>query len=414
MSKSKIKSIPKIKSEDTKLSINDLRDNSDQSFSDVLTDLSINEFYTKADSKQKYNKFITGVVPEADWNDMSDLIELPTTSKGFKWLLVVLDLATNLFDIEPMKNKEAKTTLEAFKKIVKRGILKLPEISIKTDGGTEFKGAFDKYLSDHKILHKTSKAYRKQQMGPVEGLNTTVARILMNYLNDKSLELETEYFEWTDILPKVREEVNKYRKRDLKKLKQFQNQKYFDPTIAKETEYNIGDYVHYKVDRPIDIHGNTINDSKFRAGDRIFSIETRKIVDILYYPTAPYYRYKLHDMTNVSYSASELKPSDEKDDYYKVKKFLDIKPDDDGNNLVLVWFRGYLKKDAEWIEEAQLREDGFNDEIDKLAASLGIKKKVKVKKVAKEKSANKKTVVQSTRIKRNKYTPSITENDLYF
>ena len=119
-------------------------------------------------------------------------------------------------------------------------------------------------------------------------------------------------------------------------------------------------------------------------------------------------------MTNVSYSASELKPSDEKDDYYKVKKFLDIKPDDDGNNLVLVWFRGYLKKDAEWIEEAQLREDGFNDELDKLAASLGIKKKVKVKKVAKEKSANKKTVVQSTRIKRNKYTPSITENDLYF
>lgn len=210
-----------MKTEDNKLkieegpSLNDLRENSDQSFKDVIKDLSINEFYTKSDSKQKYNKFITVVVPEANWNYMSDLIEMPTTSKGYKWLLTVVDLATNEMDIEEMKNKEAKTTMEAFKKIVKRGILKLPEISLKTDGGSEFKGAFNKYLEDQGIMHKTAMPYRKQQMGPIEGLNTTIARLLMNYINDKSVELEEDYFNWTDILPIVREEVNKYRKRDL-------------------------------------------------------------------------------------------------------------------------------------------------------------------------------------------------------
>jgi hypothetical protein len=61
-------------------------------------------------------------VPEKDFNYMSDLIELPQTDKGFKWLLVVMDLATNLFDIEPMKNKTAETTLNSFKAIIKRKI----------------------------------------------------------------------------------------------------------------------------------------------------------------------------------------------------------------------------------------------------------------------------------------------------
>lgn len=376
-------------------SLNDLRENSDQSFKDVIQDLSINEFYTKADTKQKYNKFITAVVPEANFNYMSDLIEMPTTSKGYKWLLTIVDLATNEIELEPMKNKEAKTTMEALKRTVKRGILKLPDISLKTDGGTEFKGAFNKYLESHGIMHKTAKAYRKQQMGPIEGVNQILARILMNYINDKSVELKEDYHDWTDILDDVREEVNKYRKRDLNKLKQYQDKHTFDPDLAGESEFNIGDYVHYKVDRPIDIHGEPVNDSKFRAGDRIFSIETRKIVDILYYPSAPYYRYKLHDMNNVSFSASELKPSNESDDYYRVKKLLDVRDASDGTTWVLVWFQGYLKKDAEWLEEEQMREDGFGDEIDELSKSLGRQKQVNAKKKPMPK-----------RVKRGKNKPS--------
>ena len=296
----------KIKKEDTGPTLNDLRDNDDQTFTDVIHDLSINEFYTKQVIKQKYNKFVSAVVPEEKFNHMSDLIEMPTTKAGFKWILVVLDLATNEFDIEPMNNKEAKTTMEGFKKIVKRGILTLPEISLKTDGGTEFKGAFNSYLEYHGIMHKTAKVYRKQQMGPVEGLNTTITRLLMNYINDKSVELDEDYYDWTDLLNLVREEVNSYRKRDMDKLKLYQNKCFFKPSVAGEPEYEIGQYVHYKMERPIDIHGHAINDNKFRAGDRMFSIETRKIDDILYYPSAPWYRYELHDMINVSHSAAEL------------------------------------------------------------------------------------------------------------
>jgi hypothetical protein len=363
MSKSKAKTEEKkIKSKDKGPTLKGLRENSSQSFKDVIKDLGTNEFFTKADMKKKYNKFVTAVVPQEDFNYMSDLIEMPTTKSGFKWILVVLDLATNVFDIEPMQNKEATTTLNAFKKIVKRGILILPEISIKTDGGTEFKGAFDKYLTEHKIMHKTAKAYRKQQMGPVEGLNTTIARLLMNYLNDKSMELDKDYSNWDDILDMVREEVNQYRVRDLGKLKQYQDAHYFDPEEAGDPEFNIGQYVHYKVDRPIDIRGNPINDGKFRQGDRIFSLETRQIVDILCYPSEPHYRYKLHDMVNVSYSASELKLSKQKDDYYILRKIIGVKTVAK-KKFYLCWWKGELKADATWEAVDKLLEDGLADEI---------------------------------------------------
>lgn len=384
----------KVKIEDTKVklkakiggpTLNGLRENSSRSFKDVIKDVGINEFFTKADTKQKYNKFVTAVVPEKDFNYMSDLIELPTTSQGFKWLIVVLDLATNLFDIEPMKNKTAETTRNAFKMIVKRGILGLPEISLKSDGGTEFKGAFEKYLTDHGIMHKTAKAYRKQQMGPVEGLNSTIARILMTYLNDKSVEIDEDYYNWTDILDLVRKEVNKYRKRDLTKLKEYQDKRYFDPNVEGETEFNIGDFVHWKMDRPTDILGNAINDNKFRKEDRIFSIETRQITDILCYPSAPYYRFKLQDMVDVSYSASELKLSKQQGDFYEVKAIVDKTVDADGVTFYKVWWKGYLKAEAEWVEKDQLIEDGIGDAIDEYEESVAQKQHKGKKKVVKKK-----------------------------
>jgi len=222
------------------------KDNS--KFSNVLNKLKIDEFYTKFDKKQKkYNKFINSIVPEKDFNYMADLIVMPKTSEGFKYLLVVDDLATNLFDVEQMKNKTAKETLQAYKNIIKRKILTLPEISFKTDNGIEFKGEFDAYLKDNKILHKLSKPYNHKQQAPIEGLNKTITRILMNYLNDKELELDKSYNNWTDILPQVRQEVNIFRERDLDKLKKYQSKHYHDSIKSGKPDYNIGDFVHYRI-----------------------------------------------------------------------------------------------------------------------------------------------------------------------
>lgn len=355
--KNKVKSEEKMKIKEEKLTLNGLRENSKEKFKEVISKLGIDEFYTKSDVKQKvYKKFVTAVVPEANFNYMCDLIELPTTQQKYKWLLVVMHLATNIFDIEAMKNKEASTTLKAFQNIIARKILTLPEISIKTDGGTEFKAEFRKYLTDHGVFVKTAQAYNKKQMGPVEGLNNTIARILMNYMNNMSQEMGKDYTEWLDILPNIRVEVNKYRKRNLDELKEYQSKHYFDVTEDGTPEYKIGDFVHFRVTRPIDIHGAPVTGNKFRKGDRIYSIESREIVDILYYPSKPYFRYKLKDMPEVSYSAYDLKPSKQTDNYCAVRAIIGMKIAQKKKYYLVHW-RKKLKKDSTWESEEQLIEE---------------------------------------------------------
>jgi len=42
-----------------------------------------------------------------------------------KYILVIVDIATNEFDIEPLKNKSAEDVLEGSKKILKRSYLNI-------------------------------------------------------------------------------------------------------------------------------------------------------------------------------------------------------------------------------------------------------------------------------------------------
>ena len=168
-----------------------------QSFKNLLSkDLDIvgDEFYTKFDNKQKkFNRFINSVVPEEDFNYMGDLLLLPETKEGYKYLLVILDLATSEFDMEPMKTKEADETLKAYKKIIKRKIIKIPQISFRTDNGGEFKSSFNEYLVKNKVFHKWAYPNNHKQQAPIEGLNNTLSRLFNNYMNKKSLELKKTY-----------------------------------------------------------------------------------------------------------------------------------------------------------------------------------------------------------------------------
>jgi len=343
--------------------LNKLQKNT-KSFKSILDNLNIDETLTKSKQKQKgYNKFANSVVPEEDFNYMTDLLQLPKTKEGFQYLFVITDLATNKFDIEPIKDTKSESAVKALKTIVKRGILKLPEISIKSDGGSEFKGAFDTYLRKGGIYHSVGTAYRKTQLAPVERLNRSLARLLMNYLNKKEVETRKVYMNWTDILPTVRKDLNEFRERDIEKLKEYQNESYFDAEKAKTPEFNIGDIVHYKLMKPVTIRGHKVNDTKFREGDRVFSVDTKEIINILYYPDAPFYRYKLKGLPHISFSSSELKIGSNKETTYVVKAIIG-KKQMNKIKYYLVWYKGELKKDASYQKASDLIEDGLQPMID--------------------------------------------------
>ncbi len=135
-------------------------------FKELLESLNINEKFNKRIRKQKeYNHVKDNVPLVEDYNMMADLLYLPAYN-GYKYLFVIVDLASDEFDIEPIKNKEPETVLKAMLKCFKRGYISKPEYTLKTDGGKEFKGVFN-----------------------VESLNRQLARLFNGYMN--AIEVKT-------------------------------------------------------------------------------------------------------------------------------------------------------------------------------------------------------------------------------
>jgi len=151
---------------------------------DILKELGVNEKYSKpVKIKKQFSKVKDNIPLKADYNFMADLLELPETKKGFKYLLVVVDLATDEFDIEPITNNKSLTVVDAMKRMFNRRYIKKPYASIRTDGGAEFKDAFDKYCYENNILHKIGISGRHQQTANVERLNRELGRLFNGYMN---------------------------------------------------------------------------------------------------------------------------------------------------------------------------------------------------------------------------------------
>ena len=75
----------------------------------LLDKLGVNETLTKPPKKQKvFNKIKDNIPLVAHYNYMADLLQLPEISKKNKYCLVVVDIATNKFDLEPLNTKNQK------------------------------------------------------------------------------------------------------------------------------------------------------------------------------------------------------------------------------------------------------------------------------------------------------------------
>ena len=89
-------------------------------------DDSFTKLYRRPTRSDEMTKVKEQVPLVSDYNQMADILHLPTDSFGFCKLLVIVDIATDLFDIEKMKGETADETLKAYYKILNRGIIKLP------------------------------------------------------------------------------------------------------------------------------------------------------------------------------------------------------------------------------------------------------------------------------------------------
>jgi hypothetical protein len=326
----------------------------------IYEDLNIDQtFQQKArQPKKAFSTFKNNLPPVEDYNAMVDTLHLPKTKKGYAFLLVMIDLASNECDFEPMRyvqksdkkpKKDAVTAemaLEAMLKIFKRKYLNKPFASISADGGPEFKGVFKKYCYENSILLRVGEVGRHYQSANVESLNRILGRLLNGYLNKMTIQKNKQYYEWVDILDIIREKLNDYRKQHTKKA--IENVTYPVADITHTPKFNNGDLVYRLLDHPEDAMGYKQPTESFREGDMRWDRQPRKITQTFVFTGDQLYRYQLYGLPHVSYSEWQLKIAEGHDEeLFEVRKFLKSRKVNNRIEL-LTWYYKELKKDASW------------------------------------------------------------------
>lgn len=269
---------------------------------ELLRKLSINESFTKPIRKPIFDHVKQNTYPKSGYNFMCDVLFLPTTQYRYKYLFVIVDLWSDAFDIEPIREKTPDAVLKALQKVLTRQFIPDIEASIRTDSGPEFKAIFHKWLHDHNVLQRVAEPKRHQQMANVDNLIKTLGRLFNGYMNAKEEETGRQYKQWTDVVNIIRTDLNAMR------LREDGNPQYdlFQEPTNNIPKFKVGDMVYYKSEVPRNAFGEIQPTNNFRQGDYRWNIkDIRKIKALLYYPKN--IRYLLEGKNNVSYTAAELK-----------------------------------------------------------------------------------------------------------
>lgn len=217
-------------------------------------------------------------VVKEDAVHQADILFLPT-DKGFKYLLVVVDVNSRHVEAEPLKNKDNESVLHAFQKIYNRKILKLP-IRMEVDSGSEFKGTVEKWFKGKKILYRIAKTARHRQQGLVERYNQIISVDLFVDMIAKQLQTNEINGEWIKNYKNILKELNKkahVRKPD-------------DSSPKCEGDscnlLKIGTKVRVTLEQPKETTGQKLH-GKFRSVDIRFDPKIRSIKEVLIKPGSP-------------------------------------------------------------------------------------------------------------------------------
>jgi hypothetical protein len=225
----------------------------------------------------------------------ADVLYLPRTQEGYKYLLVVVDVSTRAVQARPLKELRANTIVKAFKSIYgSRGnTLNKPSI-IHLDSGPEFKNRIVKnYFDSLNVGIRYSETKRHSQQAIVEAMNKTIGQTISKLLLNEDLSTGQQTTEWVDFLPIILEVLN-----ENKKESKYKEIKGDEPIITHKNKPEIlfpeGDEVRIK-----------LNNDRRRAGDAVWSYEPYTIEKILILPNRPV-QYMVKGKRN-AFTGNELK-----------------------------------------------------------------------------------------------------------
>ena len=132
---------------------------------------------------------------------------LPRSSRGSRYILVIVDRFTRWCELEPTRNPDAESALRAFFEgwVCRHGV---PE-TIHTDGGSHFANhAFEEMVRRLSLRHHIGIPYHSQSQGAVERQNETVLRAIRSLLMDGDKETRKSDGDWEELLAPIRFTMN--------------------------------------------------------------------------------------------------------------------------------------------------------------------------------------------------------------
>lgn len=132
--------------------------------------------------------------------DLADFQALSRYNKGYKYLLVVIDVFSKFLWIEPVKTKQATEILHSFLQILNRSSPRRP-LMVMTDKGTEF-AKLRSYLKERAITYYTSENVETKASVAERVIRTIKERLYRYFTHTKSNN-------FLAVLPKIVESYNK-------------------------------------------------------------------------------------------------------------------------------------------------------------------------------------------------------------
>ena len=141
-----------------------------------------NETYTKFRSARKTFPRLKVFAKDVNeiWSaDLAFVEKLARQNSNTKYLLLCIDVLSRFIRVQPMKNKYARTTKDAFQKILKN----VKPKKLWVDAGTEFGGEFRKFCENNGIHIYHTQSETKSCMA--ERAIRSLKAILYKYMSDR-------------------------------------------------------------------------------------------------------------------------------------------------------------------------------------------------------------------------------------
>jgi hypothetical protein len=330
--------------------------------------LSIREFYNdikqNAKANTELNQLYKKPIPETgkympksqvfekDIYYQADVLYMPE-DKGYKYMLVCVDMYDGTVDAEPIKQVNPENILKAFKEIFKRKYLNYP-VFITFDKGQEFgSDIIVNYFKANGTNVKYALTGRSRQLANAERANQKIATVLFKRMTAQELITGEPDKHWVDELKPLIQVLNEHKKKPLEQeISPFPIVDEYSGNLL-----NIGQKVRLLLDYPINATNNARLSGNFRSSDIRWTPKVYTVDEVVLKPGfPPMYLTDKDDVARTKNQLAKVKRNEIEPDakyirgnpeFFKVAEILDKRTIGKKTEYKIRW-KGYSVEQSTW------------------------------------------------------------------